>query len=612
MDNQVENPNLGDHVNFGGRPSDPGDQVGLPIALERPSEPVTAEDERLAKRVKNHGERENLDSEEVVEMEADGVDGEVGQLESRVQIRIDQHGQHHSYASVVARDSVRMGNSSDEHCLNPDDIVVRDEDCIVTETGDFPTIKFSERIHDQIDHSMKNVIIVRLLGRNIGYDTLLNRLHALWKPLGEIQLIDLENNYFLVRFEDRRDYSMVLTDGPWTIYGNYLTVQPWSRSFSTSEKHPSHVVVWVRLPGLPYRYYCKALFQRIAQVVGKVVKVDYNTQAGERGKFARLAVMVDLNKPLKPCIGIDNFVQNLEYEGLQQICFACGVYGHTQEVCTVGGNGVCASSSRAKDSVDQMVASGRRRWSAQNASREGRNEAVLSGLSSRGGSRFNVLRDEGLVALAGEGRVETVVVDTSGGSVQGDESGKEVLMHDSSVIDQGRQNVATFSVNHECRSKTGPGSSIVEPVVDVVTLTEGGSSEARVHQVKSKSGNHRALSIIEHDADGKSVARPRMGSGSTSKNRFYNENRSRSFQVQKGGDNRGPNRVVLADWIQSAANRIDSLANTVHHSPSKVGMEVEVTDPGGSESVLVGRGLDAVVGNSIDGVVHDGGGNLSS
>ncbi|KAL4281257.1 hypothetical protein GQ457_03G022950 [Hibiscus cannabinus] len=176
-------------------------------------------------------------------------------------------------------------------------------------------------------------LIVHLLGRSIGYNALLARIHALWKPIGDLQLVDLENNYFWVRFKDEKDCAYALTEGPWTIYGSYLTVQPWSRSFSTSEKHPSSVIVWVRLPGLPYRYYCKALFRRIANLVGKVVRVDYNTKAEEMGKFARLVVMVDLNKPLRSCIGIDDFVQKLEYEGLNQICFGCGVYGHSKEVC---------------------------------------------------------------------------------------------------------------------------------------------------------------------------------------------------------------------------------------------------------------------------------------
>ncbi|KAE8707669.1 hypothetical protein F3Y22_tig00110377pilonHSYRG00004 [Hibiscus syriacus] len=158
-------------------------------------------------------------------------------------------------------------------------------------------------------------------------------IQTLWQPQGRYQVVVLENSYYIVKFEKEEDYTKVLTEGPWTVYGSYLTVQPWSRSFSTTEKHPSHVVVWIRLSGLPYRYYTKALFNKIASTIGIVVKVDYNTSKGERGRFARLAVTIDLNKPILPCIGIDGFVQKLDYEGLQLICYRFGVYGHTKETC---------------------------------------------------------------------------------------------------------------------------------------------------------------------------------------------------------------------------------------------------------------------------------------
>ncbi|KAE8674715.1 hypothetical protein F3Y22_tig00111721pilonHSYRG00161 [Hibiscus syriacus] len=51
----------------------------------------------------------------------------------------------------------------------------------------------------------------------------------------KFNLIDLDNDYFLVKFENLEDYSRVLTDGPWMIYGSCLTVQPWSRKFTTFE-----------------------------------------------------------------------------------------------------------------------------------------------------------------------------------------------------------------------------------------------------------------------------------------------------------------------------------------------------------------------------------------
>ncbi|KAL4304484.1 hypothetical protein GQ457_10G003160 [Hibiscus cannabinus] len=276
------------------RPPEQVPQVqSLPV-LERLGSPL--EDGRDAKKHRSHGDlipkdmlNESMETNEVA------ITGENGSSDARP-----------SYAQMAAtlpqHDYVRLNLNKEN------EIEVPDEDCFVDESGPFPTIK-------------------------IGYKALLNRIQAIWKPVGEIQVIDLENNYYLVKFSTVSDYEQALTGGPWTIYGSYLTVQPWSRSFSTTEKHPSQVVVWVRLPSLPFRYYSKALFRRIAAIIGVVIKVDYCTKAGERGKFARLAILVDLNKPLRSCIGIDGFVQRLEYEGLNQICFSCGVYSHSMEGC---------------------------------------------------------------------------------------------------------------------------------------------------------------------------------------------------------------------------------------------------------------------------------------
>ncbi|XP_039036627.1 uncharacterized protein LOC120173595 [Hibiscus syriacus] len=202
-------------------------------------------------------------------------------------------------------------------------------------SGEFSRISFSKRIHDLIDQNMKQVVITKLLGKKIGYKALINRIYALWNLIGNFNLIGLENDYFLVKFENLEDYTRVLTEGPWMIYGSYLTVQPWSRNFSTSEKHPLQVIAWLRLPGLPYRYYNTMLIRTIANTIGRVIKIDYNTKAGERGKFARVAVVIDLNKPLILCVGIDDFIQQIEYEGLQQICFNCGTYGHAKENCQI-------------------------------------------------------------------------------------------------------------------------------------------------------------------------------------------------------------------------------------------------------------------------------------
>ncbi|KAL4278247.1 hypothetical protein GQ457_03G020180 [Hibiscus cannabinus] len=204
-----------------------------------------------------------------------------------------------SYASMAARNNGVSGKSSISSGLSDDYIIVLEDDYVIDHSGTILSIKFSDRVHEQIHITIRNAIIVRLLGRSIGFQTLNTWLLTIWKLIGDIQLIDLEKGYFLVRFENETNYSRVLTKG------------------------------------LPYRYYSKALFRLIAIVVGRVVKIDYNKLGGVRSKFAHLVVMIDLSKPILSSICIDGRIQKLEYEGLHQIFNNCGTYGHFKDTCSM-------------------------------------------------------------------------------------------------------------------------------------------------------------------------------------------------------------------------------------------------------------------------------------
>ncbi|KAL4340881.1 hypothetical protein GQ457_08G016450 [Hibiscus cannabinus] len=116
-----------------------------------------------------------------------------------------------------------------------DEVTILEDDLILDRTEPTPSIQFSDHFPDQIDHNLWNALIVRLLGRSIGYNVI-------------------------------------------------------------------------------------------------VVRVDYNTKDGARGKLC-LAIAVDLNQPLILCVKIDGKLQKLEYEGINNICFNCGVHGHSKDLC---------------------------------------------------------------------------------------------------------------------------------------------------------------------------------------------------------------------------------------------------------------------------------------
>ncbi|KAL4297051.1 hypothetical protein GQ457_12G005610 [Hibiscus cannabinus] len=550
-----------------GRPPDQVSRVVSGPVLERPGSPLAEEVQRDNKKVRNQG---GVDADEsVTEMD---VETDTGTTENSMrsgdlakeQVRLSTDTTRLSYANVVGKSQSKGGFSSDGLELDPHKVVVLDEDCVVDREGKFPTIKFSKRVHDQIDSTMRNVIIVRLLGRNIGYQSLLNRIHALWKPSGDLQLIDLENNYFLVRVEDPRDYERILTEGPWTIYGSYLTMQPWSCSFSTSEKHPSRVVVWVRLPGLPYRYYSKALFRRIAAIVGEVVRVDYNTQAGERGKFARLAGTVDLNKPLVPCIGIDDFTQQLEYERLQNICFKCGIYGHSQDICTHdprSGNGVI-NQKQSSDNMGvevskeadkenlfgpwMMVDSRRRRPPGT----RGISRDVGQGMGSALGSRFAVL-------------------EVSQGALN------EVELHSTqpSRVAVGKKGKATEAGNGS-GNKGGTRQGLLATAV-VLPMVEGQRVSVVEHTGHSKV--HATVSIFEHGHGKAGSAKIGTGKQVAGKAKGLKENAKQGLKVRKSAEMCTVTRPVLSDWIDNMNTQLD-----------RFGMDKDL-DPGGDTRVCVNQ-----------------------
>ncbi|MBA0798083.1 hypothetical protein Gohar_008714, partial [Gossypium harknessii] len=72
--------------------------------------------------------------------------------------------------------------------------------------------------------------------------------------------------------------------------------------------------------------YKKSLLRAIGSIIGQVVKIGYHTDSGSRGRFARLAVTVDVLKPLVSKVLINGKLQQVGYESLPNICYECGCY----------------------------------------------------------------------------------------------------------------------------------------------------------------------------------------------------------------------------------------------------------------------------------------------
>ena len=76
------------------------------------------------------------------------------------------------------------------------------------------------------------------------------------------------------------------------------------------------VVVWARLPKLPIEFYDPTSLLKIGKAIGLVLRIDSHTVNGARGRFARLCVQVNLDKPLIRTVYIGKLAQSIQLRAL--------------------------------------------------------------------------------------------------------------------------------------------------------------------------------------------------------------------------------------------------------------------------------------------------------
>lgn len=63
----------------------------------------------------------------------------------------------------------------------------------------------------------------------------------------------------------------ILQDGPWFVFGFFLSIQHWQPNFVAKNAKQSHTTVWVRLPQLPTEFYDGQILQRVGKSIGKLL-----------------------------------------------------------------------------------------------------------------------------------------------------------------------------------------------------------------------------------------------------------------------------------------------------------------------------------------------------
>lgn len=155
-----------------------------------------------------------------------------------------------------------------------------------------------------------------------------DRLTRIWKLQGGFDIMDIDNGFYMVKFDLAEDREKVSSGGPWMIFDHYLAVTHWTPEFVSPAAKIERTLVWICFPGLNLVYYDESFLLAMASTVGKPIRMDTNTLKVERGRFARICVEIDLTQPVVGKVWLYDHWYNVTYEGLHIICTSCGRYGH--------------------------------------------------------------------------------------------------------------------------------------------------------------------------------------------------------------------------------------------------------------------------------------------
>lgn len=73
-------------------------------------------------------------------------------------------------------------------------------------------------IHDSVFEGLcapwQDALVVKLLGKSIGFHTMCDRLQRIWKLIAGFEIMDIGNNYYMVKFDNEQDRFKVMEGGP--------------------------------------------------------------------------------------------------------------------------------------------------------------------------------------------------------------------------------------------------------------------------------------------------------------------------------------------------------------------------------------------------------------
>ncbi|KAE8821190.1 LRR receptor-like serine/threonine-protein kinase FLS2 [Hordeum vulgare] len=148
-----------------------------------------------------------------------------------------------------------------------------------------------------------------------------------------------------------------LEDGPWMFEKDLVVVEDYDPGKRPEDYEFNEIPIWMRVFSLPLGMMNEVTTEEIGNLVGSFVEADVGADGVAMGKFLRVKIRMNIDKPImrgfmlddaedggrqkqKKKMNIDGGGEEeegawcrFEYEFLPEFCYVCGMVGHSERAC---------------------------------------------------------------------------------------------------------------------------------------------------------------------------------------------------------------------------------------------------------------------------------------
>ncbi|TXG71386.1 hypothetical protein EZV62_006321 [Acer yangbiense] len=203
-----------------------------------------------------------------------------------------------------------------------------------------PVQKLEEKLKLVAIHRISVCLMGKILTQKyVNREAFMRVIGKIWHVQEGVEIKSMSGNIFSFHFTNQEDKCRVLSGAPWT-FDNALLVLEETEGRGTIDKLAFNLCeFWVQIYQVPLICSSKEIGRFLGEMIWEVIEVDGGMVGNCAGKFMRVRVRIDINRPLRRCLRVDimgdgvETVMLLRYEKLPNICFICGRIEHTTNEC---------------------------------------------------------------------------------------------------------------------------------------------------------------------------------------------------------------------------------------------------------------------------------------